>query len=630
MRIGYISLGNMGGALARRILASHRLTVWDIHAPAARAFGVLGAVVASSAAELARAYDVILTCLPRSSDVKQLILGEHGLGEGLAPGTLLIDQTSGDPAETRALAALLAERRVALIDAPVSGGVMDAVAGTIAVMVSGPDEHCRRAEPVLKAIGPNVFRCGDQVGDGQAMKLVNNLLSAGCRIAALGRKLGQPLRALVDAINLGPARNRTTQVTLQELADGRPTPTYFTLALMLKDMNQATQLGMSCGVPTTLTNIVRGVLQIGVNTMGVTEPLETAVDLVEAMAGTRIAGDELANPANSGSLSRAAPDPLTWQSLLDAPENRSVRIGFVGLGTMGSAPVRRLLRLRPVMVYDIDSRGVEALVAEGATAIVDLPTLARRCELIFTCLLTSTHVHEVEFGPGGLAEGLHPGQVIVDQTTGDPAMTRDLPIRLQVLGVGLVDAPVSGGPSGAAAGSLAILCGGPLDALSAAVPVLRDISSRLVPCGPCGQGHVAKLLSNALSTTNCLLTYEAASIAVRHGLRLADLEIVINSSTGRSAASQRILPAAVERRCNGRVPDALGGQGPVAGGSAGDGQRRAPSALTGDYKPLRGGVAAFRRTGKHRRDCRPVRGPRRLPVQGLLKDAPKDRFQVCM
>ena len=293
MNIGYIGLGAMGSALARRLLGTHTLSVWDINSAAVASFEKLGASVAPSAAGLASRSDIVLLCLPRSSDVHRVIFGTGGLLEGLSAGKLVIDQTSGVPGETREMAKQLAERGIGMIDAPVSGGVSGAAAGTISIMASGPDDAYNNALPVLSAISPNVFRCGSRVGDGQAMKLVNNVLSAGLRLAtleivAMGKKMGLSLETMTDVINKGSGRNRTSKVMMQNLIDGKPSSGSFAMSLMLKDMNQASQLGFECGAPTMITNVVRGLLQIGVNTLGETAQLEQVLGLIESMAATHI------------------------------------------------------------------------------------------------------------------------------------------------------------------------------------------------------------------------------------------------------------------------------------------------------------------------------------------------------
>ena len=218
MNIGFIGLGALGSNLARRFLAAHTLTVFDLDPPAMDRLATAGASAARTPAELARSCDVVLLCLPRSSDVEQASFGPAGLGEtltpGLTPGKLVIDQTSGVPYETRAMAARLGQRGVAMIDAAVSGSPQLELQGGATLMASGPAEAYAKAPPVLQVITPTVDRCGARVGDGQAMKMINNTMNCGCRlgtleVVAMGHRLGLSLEAMRDTLNSGDARNQT-------------------------------------------------------------------------------------------------------------------------------------------------------------------------------------------------------------------------------------------------------------------------------------------------------------------------------------------------------------------------------------------------------------------------------------
>ena len=220
----------------------------------------------------------------------------------------------------------------------------------------------------------------------------------------------------------------------------------------------------------------------------------------------------------------------------------AIKVGYVGLGVMGGALARRLMLSRPMTVYDLRPELMRAFVAEGAEAAADLPTLAHACDVIMICVPTSADVRTSIFGPGGLAEGLSPGKIIVDQTTGDPVQTRAIAADLTRLGVAMVDAPVSGGPRGAAAGTIAIMCGGPEDALATVRVILDEISPNIVHCGEVGHGNVAKLVNNTVAACNRLITLEAATMGFTYGLALDDMAQVINAGTGWNAASERILP----------------------------------------------------------------------------------------
>ncbi|CAN7349634.1 NAD(P)-dependent oxidoreductase [Variovorax sp. LjRoot178] len=295
MRIGYVGLGAMGGALARHLVPRHTVTVFDLNESALAEFTALGARSAKSCADLARDCDIVLLCLPRSSDVERVLFGPSGLAEGLAPGSIVVDQTSGVPDQTRAFARRLQQQGVGMMDAPVSGNQASAHGGTIAIIASGPRAAYDTALPVLKDISPNVMYCGEQAGNGQMMKTVNNLLNVTTRFAtlelvALGRKMGLPLAQLTEALTSTAGRSHTSKVMLPAIAEGRETVKFY-LALQVKDMNQAITLGTAQGVPMPIGIAARSLLQIGLSSLGPNAQLEEMIGVVERMAGTRFVED---------------------------------------------------------------------------------------------------------------------------------------------------------------------------------------------------------------------------------------------------------------------------------------------------------------------------------------------------
>lgn len=296
MKIGYVGLGALGGQLARCYLKDHRLCVWDLSPAACAAIQAEGAEVADSAADLARRCDVVLICLPKSAHVEQAVFGPDGLAEGLSAGQLVIDQTSGIPGQTADIALRLEQRGVPMVDASVSASPHIVTQGGAMLMLAGPDDVVERALAVLRAITPTIVRCGSRVGDGQAMKMVNNAINGAIRmgtleLVALGRKAGLSLRDLSEGLNAGAAHNQTTDKMLPALLGGR-TSTNFGLSLMLKDLNQAVDLGMQLGVPMPVSGATRGLMQAGLNSLGEQARLEDMVGVIEAMAGTRIAATD--------------------------------------------------------------------------------------------------------------------------------------------------------------------------------------------------------------------------------------------------------------------------------------------------------------------------------------------------
>jgi 3-hydroxyisobutyrate dehydrogenase len=292
VKIGYVGLGAMGGALARWLVDRYSLVVWDMNRGAIDDLVAAGATTVATLTELARQCDIVFLCLPRSSDVASVLFDPGGLADGMSAGKIVVDQTSGLPAKTAEFARRLALSGIGMIDAPVAGGVPAALAGSITVMVSGPDAYVETASPVLAAISPKVFRCSDRVGDGQAAKLVNNSINSGYRMAtlelvAMGSKLGLPLAVMTDALNMGWGGNFTALRLLTSLVQGQPS-TNFAMSLMLKDLDQCIALGMEAGAPMPVTTIARGLMQIALNMQGATAGLDEVVPAVEAMYGASL------------------------------------------------------------------------------------------------------------------------------------------------------------------------------------------------------------------------------------------------------------------------------------------------------------------------------------------------------
>jgi 3-hydroxyisobutyrate dehydrogenase len=292
MNIGYIGLGSMGGALARRLQLTHPLHVYDLDKAAVNRMVENGARACASLRELATACDIIMLCLPKSTHVQAAIFGPDGLVDGLRPGTLVVDQTTGDPNATRAMATELAARGVTMIDAPVSGGIPGAEAGTIAIMVGAEAKELARIKPVLAAISSNVFHAGG-VGAGQVMKIVNNHLSGAQRLltleaVALAAKNGIDPERACEILLAGGARNSFTEKFMApHIIKGRLN-VGFTLALMHKDMRLACDLGATSGVPLLFGNIARELYQICINEMGAEAQVHTAALVMDRLAGTHV------------------------------------------------------------------------------------------------------------------------------------------------------------------------------------------------------------------------------------------------------------------------------------------------------------------------------------------------------
>jgi 3-hydroxyisobutyrate dehydrogenase len=291
MNLGYVGLGRMGGALARRLMRQFKLRVYDLRPEAVAPFAAAGAVPTQDLPALARACDVIMTCLPTSHDVRTALFDEAGLAKHLKRGSLLVDMTTGNPNDTREMAAQLKDQGVDLIDAPVSGGPHGADAGTIAILVGAPAPLFARVQPMLAVISPNVFHIGD-VGTGHLMKLVNNVISAGMRVltfeaVAMGVKNGLDLKTCVEVLHKASARSYITETSLPKLLDPNRVAT-FSLELMHKDVRLATEIGVASGAPMPAAGLVRELYQLALNEHGGAADVNDMIFTFERMADVKV------------------------------------------------------------------------------------------------------------------------------------------------------------------------------------------------------------------------------------------------------------------------------------------------------------------------------------------------------
>ncbi len=252
--LGFIGIGTMGAPMVRCLhKAGYALMLYDIDTSAARAVAAeIGAHQADSPADLAKACDTIILMLPNSAIVQKVIGTTEGLAPHLREGAVIVDMSSSDPLETRRIGAELAAQGTVLLDAPVSGGLRKAIAGTLTILLGGNDAAALdRAAPVLSAMG-QVLRTG-ALGSGHATKALNNYVSAAglaaaCEAVLVGRAFGLEPDVLVDAINASTGRNNSTENKLKQfILNERYRDAGFALDLMAKDVALAASLGDAMG-----------------------------------------------------------------------------------------------------------------------------------------------------------------------------------------------------------------------------------------------------------------------------------------------------------------------------------------------------------------------------------------------
>ena len=219
-----------------------------------------------------------------------------------------------------------------------------------------------------------------------------------------------------------------------------------------------------------------------------------------------------------------------------------MHVGFIGLGNMGAPLARRLCTDHTLWVFDQSQTAVDTLSGADAQVTKSAAELAESVDIVLTCLPTSEDLRSLLFGDQQVASVLKAGTMLIDMTTGDPGITRDLAAKLALDGIDLIDAPVSGGPKGATAGTIAIIVGGSAAQFSRALPVLSAISSNVMHAGDVGAGHAVKAGNNLLNLVCRLATFEVVSLLVRAGVTPENAVAIIQKSSGRNYATEITLP----------------------------------------------------------------------------------------
>jgi 3-hydroxyisobutyrate dehydrogenase-like beta-hydroxyacid dehydrogenase len=296
MDVGFVGLGKMGLPMSRRLLAAgHRLLVHDLDAGRVRLLVDEGAEAAPSPGAIAARVDTVLTSLPSPAALEAVALGRDGIACG-EQVRRLVDLSTVGPDATGRLAAALAGHGVALVDAPVSGGVGGAAEGTLAVMVAASAGERAAVEPLLEELG-RVFVVGDEPGMGQVMKLANNYLSATAlavtsEALVYGAKAGLDPSVMIDVVNAGSGRNSASEDKFPRAVLPGTFDYGFATALMCKDLRLFAAEAERLGVPLSLGSAVRELWQHTCEQLGEDSDFTEIVRPLEARAGVEVRAHE--------------------------------------------------------------------------------------------------------------------------------------------------------------------------------------------------------------------------------------------------------------------------------------------------------------------------------------------------
>lgn len=265
MKLGFIGLGIMGKPMSKNLLkAGYELTVFDMNTAAVDEVVAAGAKKAASSKEVAENSDVIITMVPNSPQVKEVVMGANGVLEGMKKGAILVDMSSINPIASQEICAEVEKNGGFMIDAPVSGGEPKAIDGTLSVMCGGKEEVFNKVKDILAVMSSSVTLCGD-IGAGNTTKLANQIVVA-VNIAAvsealmLGKKAGVDPEAIYKAIRGGLAGSTVMDAKAPMMLEGNFKPG-FRINLHIKDLNNVIDTAHNVGAPIPLTTGVMEMMQ---------------------------------------------------------------------------------------------------------------------------------------------------------------------------------------------------------------------------------------------------------------------------------------------------------------------------------------------------------------------------------
>ena len=264
-KVGFIGLGIMGKPMARNLMeAGYGLVVYNRSWAAVEELAGKGAETAGSPKEVAEACNTVVTMLPDSPQVEEVVTGENGVLEGVTEGTLLVDMSTISPVVTEKLAQKAREMGASMLDAPVSGGETGAEAGTLSIMVGGSQEDFERAKPLFDVMGKTIVRVGES-GTGQVVKACNQIvvaltIEAVSEALVLGSKAGASPAKVIQVLSGGLAGNKVMEAKSENFLKHEFNPG-FRLELHRKDLGIALAAGREHGVPLPVTAIVDQVLE---------------------------------------------------------------------------------------------------------------------------------------------------------------------------------------------------------------------------------------------------------------------------------------------------------------------------------------------------------------------------------
>jgi 3-hydroxyisobutyrate dehydrogenase-like beta-hydroxyacid dehydrogenase len=295
--LGFVGLGGMGAHMVRHLLShGFPVSVYDVNGAAMEAAAALGATACATPKEVADVAEAVLVCLPTPDIVRAVALGPNGLAEGRKI-RIFVDHSTTGPSVACEVAVALECRQITALDAPLAGGVAGAESGALSVMVSGAEWAFEALRSTFESFGRNVVRVGDEVGQGQALKLVNNMivgatLVATCEAMLFGVKAGLSAQVMLDMLNVSTARSLTSEKIIPNSVLSRAFDFGFRLELMRKDLRLCVSEAEALGVPMLACTAVKQIYDIALAGGRGKQDMTRVVEELEHWAGASLSAPQ--------------------------------------------------------------------------------------------------------------------------------------------------------------------------------------------------------------------------------------------------------------------------------------------------------------------------------------------------
>lgn len=287
--VGFIGLGLMGTPMSKNLIRSgYKVTVWNRTKQRMDELAEAGAAIGSSPADVASNSEVIVTIVSDSDDVSEVILGKEGVIDGVRSDSVVIDMSTISPSVTREITTNLQAKNVHMLDAPVSGGVNGAEAGTLSIMVGGDKDAFNQCVPILEAMGSNITHCGSN-GMGQVTKLANQIVGLGtlaamCEGLVFAAKAGSDLQAVLKALSGGAAGSWMVDNLGQKILDGDFIPG-FMVDLAQKDLRLVLESASEMDTPLFTTPTVNQIFRSAQQANNGQDGIQAYIKTLEDLAG---------------------------------------------------------------------------------------------------------------------------------------------------------------------------------------------------------------------------------------------------------------------------------------------------------------------------------------------------------